>query len=499
MARRAKLWEPNSQPQYDFCNAIEDELFYGGSKGGAKSDAILFKSLRQIHLASYKALILRQSFPEVQELIDRSHRIFPLMSEKPKWNGELKRWQFPVHGSGPAIIKFGHCKSVDEVKQFHGQEWPYIGFDEAADVEDENVWINLLAEIRCPNPNVKRQGAATGNPGRPGHGWCKRRWIDKCGKSGQRIYRYHLTLPSGEVVYRTRRFIPAKVTDNPVYANDPVYMANLLSLPEILRRQLLYGDWDAGFGLALDELDEAIHFVPSFNPPAHWRCFGSFDWGYSHPWVFGWYCLNEDGLIFKQGTLRGRLMSDRRIIERIKHHVPWERLKYIVAGHDVRSVYKARRDDRTPSTAETFAKDGLFLTNANIARHGGLKNFREQLAWKGIEAGNVDGEPNFYWMDTPENHKAFERIQMITIDPDDAEDALKVNADPVTGEGGDDDFDETRYALASRPIRSMPTWQDVDIRAFSKSVLQHEMETGRRHRSKVLPNARKVLTDGQGY
>jgi len=36
VARRAKLWEPNSQPQYDFCNAIEDELFYGGSKGGAK-------------------------------------------------------------------------------------------------------------------------------------------------------------------------------------------------------------------------------------------------------------------------------------------------------------------------------------------------------------------------------------------------------------------------------------------------------------------------------
>jgi hypothetical protein len=39
------------------------------------------------------------------------------------------------------------------------------------------------------------------------------------------------------------RFIPSKLSDNPYLAKDGVYEANLLSLPEPQRRQLLEGDW----------------------------------------------------------------------------------------------------------------------------------------------------------------------------------------------------------------------------------------------------------------
>ena len=73
--------------------------------------------------------------------------------------------------------------------------------------------------------------------------------------------------------------------DNPTYARDPDYLATLMSLPEERRRQLLYGDWDAGVGLALPQLDEDVHFVRPFEPPAHWIQFGGFDWGFAHNWV----------------------------------------------------------------------------------------------------------------------------------------------------------------------------------------------------------------------
>jgi hypothetical protein len=290
-------------------------------------------------------------------------------------------------------------------------------------------------------------------------------------------------MPGGLEATISRRFIPARVTDNPVYANDAIYMANLFSLPEMLRRQLLYGDWDAGFGMALDELNEDVHVVQEFRIPPNWVQFGAFDWGFSHPWVFGHYAVNEDGVIFKVNTYSGRLQSDRIIADAINHHVNLPDLQYIVAGHDCWAHHKARRDDTTPSTEERFAQQGIFLTRASIARYAGLRNFREQVAFKGRLPGGEDGEPNFYMMDTPGNMKCFENMQNIIINPDDPEDALKVNADPITGEGGDDFYDETRYALASRPGRAKSNWADKQVRAFSREALLYEMEQGRRHTS----------------
>ncbi|MCK5652559.1 MAG: terminase family protein [Gemmatimonadetes bacterium] len=504
-----EAWEPNSRPQSEFCAAVEDEVFVGGAKGGAKSEALLMKAVRQTHLPRYKALILRQTVDELQEMIDRSHRYFPSLRGHPHWNGSQKRWYFPnpntATGAGGGIVKFGHCKSQDEIKNYHGGEWAYIGFDEVADVKDPQVWTKLLAENRCPNPDVRVQACASGNPGKPGHPWCKRRFIDKCGKKGEKIYSYTMDIPKIGEVTRTRRFIPSKVTDNPVYANDPRYMAQLYALPEVLRNQLLHGDWDAGYGLALEELDETVHLIPAFEVPSTWAMFGAFDWGFQHPWIFGVYAVDEDGTIFKVDTIRGRWMSDRLIAERIHHHVDVKRLRLIVAGHDCWAEHKARRDDTTPSTAERFMEQKIILVQASQARHAGLKNFREQVAWKGLlppdEKGGprLDADPNFFWMDTPNNRRSFESCASMVADEDDMEDAMKVDADRLTGEGGDDDYDETRYALASRPRRAMPTWEEQEVRAFARETLMHEQETTRRHQSPILSPRQHGHMDGAGY
>jgi len=472
------VWKPLSKPQADFCASTETEVLYGGAKGCAKSDAILFAALQQVHLDRYKALILRQTFPEVQELIDRSHRTFPEIANPPSWNGGLKRWTFP----GGGIVQFGYCKTKDEVQRYHGQEWAYIGFDEIGDVPDERVWIMLMAENRCPNPNVIRMMRGTANPGKPGHPWIKRRFIDKCGKMGEKLYEYKYSMPGGLEAVLTRRFIPARVTDNPVYANDPVYMATLFQLPDILRRQLLYGDWDAGFGMALDELDEDVHFVQPFAIPGNWVQFGSFDWGYQHPWVFGHYAVNEDGVVFKLATYTGRLQSDREIAETLQNYIPFDQLRYTVAGLDCWATHRARSDESTPSTQERFAEQDIYLTKANVARHAGLRQMREMVAYKGRLSGGEDGEPDFYMMDNPGNRKCFETLESMIVNPDDPEDALKTDADPITGLGGDDSYDETRYALASRPGRAVSRWKDREVRAFSKETLFFEMEK-RRHQS----------------
>ncbi len=57
---------------------------------------------------------------------------------------------------------------------------------------------------------------------------------------------------AGQPLFR-RRFIPAKLLDNPYLYEQGDYEAMLLSLPEVQRKQLLEGSWDIAEGAAFSE------------------------------------------------------------------------------------------------------------------------------------------------------------------------------------------------------------------------------------------------------
>lgn len=467
------LWAPHPGPQTEFVNSGEFEVLFGGAKGPGKSDALLMASVRQTDKARYKALILRETFVQTRELIDRSHRLFPKLSTRPGWNGETNRWTFP---SG-AIIAFGGVERAEDVERFMGQEWGYIGFDELGNVPDERVWELLMAENRSPDPSIVRMMRATANPGKAGHGWVKRRWVEPCGRDGRTVYVERVKLPSGKYAVLTRRYIPARITDNPVYAEDPIYMAQLASLPEVLREQLLFGNWDAGAGAALGELDDQIHIVQPFEVPDYWLRFGSFDWGYAHPFAFCHFAVDEDGRLWVVDTIWGRGLLPHEIVERItsKVEVYHHNYLYTVAGHDVRSKMKARGEN-TPSIQEEFQDYGIILGLANIDRKMGLNNLRHFFAWRGLRPDGGDGDPYIRLMDTPGNRKLWDQLLAMVTDPDDPEDVLKMNADPVTGRGGDDGYDALRYGVASRPARPLSTWHMGQTQSFSKEALYAEVE-----------------------
>jgi hypothetical protein len=475
--------------------AGEFEVLFGGAKGPGKSDCILMGALHQVEEERYKALILRETFGELQDLVDRSHMYFPKLAAKPHWNGELKRWQFPNRsynsptGAGGGIVQFHYCRRKEDVTAVQGKEWAYIGYDELGKVPDEQVWILLSAEVRCPNPRVLWRMRASANPGQSGHGWLKRRFVKPCGIDGSRILVRKVTLPNGAVSRITRRYIPARVTDNPVYANDPVYMAQLFTLPEVLRKQLLYGDWDAGYGQALAELDEGIHIVRPFEVPEHWTQFGSFDWGFAHNWVFVWWAADEDGSLWVLDTVRGRRHLVHDIAGRIKSRVPVEQLRYIHAGHDIRGKGVGARDDNTPTLQEEFMEYGIVMGLANTDRKLGLMNARHYVAYKGIGYEGEDSDPGMRFFDTPGNQWLFAQLQDMVVDEDDMEDVLKVDADPMTGQGGDDGYDAWRYGLASRPQRAIGLFSQGVVRAFSQQSLQYEIE--HKYRDKAMPQGQQ--------
>jgi hypothetical protein len=449
------LWSAHPGPQTLFLRSAAYEVLYGGQAGGGKSDALLYGGLRQIAHPQYKALILRRTFPELRELIDRSLLTFPQAGGA--WNQVDHRWTFP---SG-ATYQFGYCSTYAEVLQYQGQQYTWIGFDELGQIAEERIWLYLMSRNRSAAPGLVRMMRASANPGGPGHGWIKRRFISRCPADGTPVeVEPDNTYPGVPPSATTRAFVKATLRDNPtLMALDPDYESRLAMLPDLEFRWLALGDWDAGAGLGLQELQRDKHIVPPFERiPAHWMLFGAFDWGYEHPFAYGLFTCDGDGFVTLVDAVSGRHLQPPdialRILDRLEAlGVGKARLQYTAAGHDCWADHKAR-GERVPTIAEEFARLGLPLRKANISRIAGVQNVRRYLRWKtrdtldGVERAHA---PRFALCDTPANRRVYDCLETRVSDPDDPEDILKTDADH-RGEGGDDAYDMVRYGLASRPL-----------------------------------------------
>lgn len=104
----------------------EDEALYGGAAGGGKSDALIIEALRQVHIPHYRALILRKTYPQLSELIDKTMRYYKPVFPKARYNGSSHCWTFP---SG-AKIYFGSLNHTQDKYNYQGKAFDFIGVDE---------------------------------------------------------------------------------------------------------------------------------------------------------------------------------------------------------------------------------------------------------------------------------------------------------------------------------------------------------------------------------
>jgi len=276
MAKLNIIWQPNSDQQRKFHERTEFEVLYGGARGGGKTTSLLMEALRYVRYANYKALILRRTTPELQEILDKSHRIFPIAIPGAHWKKKEGRWEFP----SKATIKLGHMERHDDMYKYQGLEYQYIGIDELTHFH-EDMYLFMMGSCRSADERIPARMRAASNPGNVGHNWVKKRFIDPAPPE---------TVIVDEETGLDRIFIPATAYDNPVWREkDPMYLKRLENIPDDnLRRMMLYGDWDVGVGMAFPDFRREIHVIKPFTPPPEWKHFITVDWGFSRPFAVYW-------------------------------------------------------------------------------------------------------------------------------------------------------------------------------------------------------------------
>jgi hypothetical protein len=449
------VWAPQAGPQTAAVQSPVPELFYGGARGGGKTDFLLGDWA--IHAGQYgqhaRGIIFRRTLTEFAEIKRRSQEIYrPLGWVYLK---QEKEW----HSTNGAILKLAYLYDESDAGTYQGWAHSYVGVDEAGNYPNPDAIDLMRATLRSAHgvPTFMR---LTGNPGGIGHLWLKERYIDPAPPYHPHEYEPQPELAPGTTVQAV--FIPARLEDNQILVtNDPDYEKRLAAVGgPALYRAWRMGDWDAIVGAAFPEWRREHHvYAPSRYDP-DWYRHGGGDWGYTSPGHLLAAALGPQGeiYIYWEHRFQGQAPYDVGVsagtslargfeagqIPGYPHYIALDRSAWDTGdgrGGRFRSVAELMQEglrsilgDRAPILVQAPKGKG--------SRHTGKAIIHQMLSYDVDRDGNVPPWLAPKLRISPQCREIIKTLPALVLDERDPED--------IDTEQDDHAYDALRYLLASR-------------------------------------------------
>lgn len=439
------IWQPQEGPQTALLQCPIFEVFYGGARGGGKTEGSIGDWLQHSNLYGAEAvgIFVRRKFKQLSEVIARTKQLFPKIGAR--YNEQRAEWTM---GNG-ARLKFVYLERDSDAEEYQGHNYTRVYVEEVTNFPSSSPINKLRATLRS-GTGVPVGMRLTGNPGGPGHNWVKARYIDPCPTGFKIITEECPVEVDGETftVKLDRVFIPSKLGDNMLLLrNDPTYVLRLRqSGSEALVKAWLEGNWDIVDGAYFTELDEQRHgreadIIRWITPGT--VLFRSFDWGSYRPFSVGWWAIADGlwpkdnplpfGALFRyrewygaSGPNRGLGCTAAFISDEILKMEKNERIRYAVADP---AIFIRNGG---PSIAESMAR--CRWRRADNKRLPGWEAMRQRIVGENnIPMLYVANECEDFWRTIP------------TLQHD------ETNPEDVDTDGEDHVGDEVRYACMSRP------------------------------------------------
>lgn len=323
---------PGSQTLALACPA--NILLFHGTRGPGKTDSQLMRFRRLVgqgYGRHWRGVIFDREYKNLDDLVSKSLRWFPEFKDGARFLSSKSdyRWVWPT---GEELL-FRCVKREADYWSYHGQEFPFIGWNELTKYPNDSLFESMMScnrssfrpedyPITIDNdtqeiiylPELPLEVFATCNPYGPGHNWVKRRFINAA-KPGE-VVRKHITVfnprtQAKETITKTQVHLFGSYRENKYLS--PEYVAELESITDHnKRRAWLYGDWDVVAGGMFDDVwDSRQNVVKPFQIPRTWRLDRSFDYGSSKPFSVGWWAESDGSDVqLADGTWMSTIRGD---------------------------------------------------------------------------------------------------------------------------------------------------------------------------------------------
>lgn len=332
------VWEAipeSSQERVLSCPA--HHVLYTGTRGPGKTDVQLMDFRQYVGMGYgpfWRGVIFDREYKPLDDIISKSKRWFPRFNDSARFLSSKSdyKWVWPT---GEELL-FRSVKTLDDYWDFHGQEFPYIGWNELCKHPTLELYDRLMSCNRSsftPQkdtpagrlvdvqgrvifdrsegillPPIPLRVNATTNPFGSGHNAVKRRFITPA--------------PYGVPVKRTVLIFDPKTKEDievtkyqvAIFGSwreniylSPEYIAELKMLSDRnLKKAWDDGDWDIVAGGALDDVwNKSVHILPSQPIPKGWHIDRALDWGSTHPFAVGWFAeANGEGELVRSDGSR---------------------------------------------------------------------------------------------------------------------------------------------------------------------------------------------------
>jgi hypothetical protein len=416
------VFQPNKGPQTEFLAASEREVLYGGSAGGGKSFAMLADPLRYMGHSQFSGLLLRHTTEELRELIFKSQELYPKVWKGIKWYERKMQWVAP---SG-ARLWMSYLDRDEDVMRYQGLAFSWIGFDELTQWATPFAWNYMRSRLRSTASDLPIFMRATTNPGGVGHHWVKKMFIDQApyGKAFDatdietgEVLKYPAGhRRAGKSLFK-RRFIPARLSDNPYLAES--------------------GDYeDIKEGAAFTEFDRNVHVVEPFDIPSNWVKFRSCDYGYGSYSGVVWFAVSPaEQLIVYRELYVSKVLATDLADQILDLEAEDGNIKYGVLD----SSLWHKRGDTGPSLAEQMISRGCRWRPSDRSRGSRVAGKNE--LHRRLQVDEFTEEPRLVFFENCVN--MISQIPSIPLD--------KKNPEDVDTKAEDHLYDALRYGIMSRP------------------------------------------------
>jgi len=303
--------QPGSQELFLACPTYE--VLYEGTRGPGKTAALIVDFAKECgagHGASWRGVLFRRTYPELQDVIEKSKEFIPMIWPTARYNESQHFWTWP---DGEKLM-FRQFERVADYWKYHGHEYPWIAWEELTNWASDDGYKKMMSTSRSANPSIKPRVRSTCNPAGVGHNWVK--------------HRFQLPIADGQIagpliddamdlegeLEPPRRAIHGHLDENLVLLHaQPDYKQKLraAATSEAELKAWLHGDWNIVAGGMFDDVwDPKTNVIEPFEIPGTWRIDRSFDWGSSAPFSVGWWAESDGTDVLTASGWRSTVRGD---------------------------------------------------------------------------------------------------------------------------------------------------------------------------------------------